>query len=69
MQIIFGVELAEEICNSVKCAEQIRYVSTGGEADMYAKISVHLLVEVKFLNLKVAIMVCVRRHKWLAQQN
>ena len=32
----FGVELAEEICNSVKCAEQIRYVSTGGEADMYA---------------------------------
>ena len=31
-----GVELAEEICNSVACAEQVRYVSSGGEADMYA---------------------------------
>ncbi|MEM7428401.1 MAG: aminotransferase class III-fold pyridoxal phosphate-dependent enzyme [Pseudomonadota bacterium] len=31
-----GVELAEEICNAVACAEQVRYVSTGGEADMYA---------------------------------
>ncbi len=31
-----GVELAEEICQSVACAEQIRYVSSGGEADMYA---------------------------------
>ena len=31
-----GVELAEEICNAVKCADQIRFVSSGGEADMYA---------------------------------
>ncbi len=31
-----GIELAEEICNAVACAEQVRYVSTGGEADMYA---------------------------------
>ena len=31
-----GVELAEEICSAVKCAEQVRYVSSGGEADMYA---------------------------------
>lgn len=31
-----GVELAEEICRAVPCAEQLRYVSTGGEADMYA---------------------------------
>ena len=31
-----GVELAEEICDAVKCAEQIRFVSSGGEADMYA---------------------------------
>jgi glutamate-1-semialdehyde 2,1-aminomutase len=31
-----GIELAEEICNAVPCAEQVRYVSTGGEADMYA---------------------------------
>ena len=31
-----GIELAEEICNAVKCAEQIRFVSSGGEADMYA---------------------------------
>ena len=31
-----GVELAEEICNAVACAEQVRYVSSGGEADMYA---------------------------------
>ncbi|MEO1066353.1 MAG: aminotransferase class III-fold pyridoxal phosphate-dependent enzyme [Pseudomonadota bacterium] len=31
-----GVELAEEICRAVPCAEQVRYVSTGGEADMYA---------------------------------
>ncbi|MGR3615257.1 MAG: aspartate aminotransferase family protein [Paracoccaceae bacterium] len=31
-----GVELAEEICRAVPCAEQIRYVSSGGEAGMYA---------------------------------
>ena len=31
-----GIELAEEICRAVPCAEQIRYVSSGGEADMYA---------------------------------
>jgi glutamate-1-semialdehyde 2,1-aminomutase len=31
-----GIELAEEICRAVRCAEQVRYVSSGGEADMYA---------------------------------
>ena len=31
-----GIELAEEIIAAVPCAEQLRYVSTGGEADMYA---------------------------------
>lgn len=31
-----GIELAEEIIRAVPCAEQLRYVSTGGEADMYA---------------------------------
>lgn len=31
-----GIELAEAICNAVPCAEKLRYVSTGGEADMYA---------------------------------
>ena len=31
-----GLELAEAICEAVPCADQIRYVSTGGEADMYA---------------------------------
>ncbi|MEM1048712.1 MAG: aminotransferase class III-fold pyridoxal phosphate-dependent enzyme [Pseudomonadota bacterium] len=31
-----GIELAEEICSAVACADQVRYVSTGGEADMYA---------------------------------
>lgn len=31
-----GVELAEEICRAVACAEQVRYVTSGGEADMYA---------------------------------
>ena len=31
-----GIELAEVICNAVTCAEQIRYVSSGSEADMYA---------------------------------
>ena len=31
-----GVELAEAICAAVPCAEQLRYLSTGGEADMYA---------------------------------
>lgn len=31
-----GIELAEEICNAVACAEQVRFVSTGGEADMFA---------------------------------
>ena len=30
------IELAEEICRVVPCAEQVRYVSTGTEADMYA---------------------------------
>ncbi|TMV07571.1 aminotransferase class III-fold pyridoxal phosphate-dependent enzyme [Ruegeria sediminis] len=31
-----AVELAEEICSAVACADQVRYVSSGGEADMYA---------------------------------
>ena len=31
-----GVELAEAICGAVACADQLRYLSTGGEADMYA---------------------------------
>ena len=31
-----GVELAEEICRAVSCAEQVRFLSSGGEADMYA---------------------------------
>ena len=31
-----GLELAEVICEAVPCADQLRYVSTGGEADMYA---------------------------------
>ena len=30
-----GVELAEEICRAVACAEQVRFLSSGGEADMY----------------------------------
>ncbi|MCV6584485.1 MAG: aminotransferase class III-fold pyridoxal phosphate-dependent enzyme [Marinibacterium sp.] len=31
-----GIELAEDIVQAVPCAEQLRYVSSGGEADMYA---------------------------------
>lgn len=31
-----GIELAEVICDAVACADQVRFVSTGGEADMYA---------------------------------
>ena len=31
-----AIELAEEICQAVACAEQVRYVSTGTEAVMYA---------------------------------
>ena len=31
-----GIELAEEICRAVPCSEMVRYVSSGGEADMYA---------------------------------
>ena len=31
-----GIELAEAICDAVPCAEQVRYVSTGSEADMFA---------------------------------
>ncbi len=31
-----GIELAEEICSAVPCAEQVRFVTSGGEADMYA---------------------------------
>ncbi|MEM6305705.1 MAG: aminotransferase class III-fold pyridoxal phosphate-dependent enzyme [Pseudomonadota bacterium] len=31
-----GVELAEAICAAVPCCEQVRFVASGGEADMYA---------------------------------
>lgn len=31
-----GVELAAEICRAVPCAEQVRFVCTGTEADLYA---------------------------------
>lgn len=31
-----GIELAEMICSAVPAARQLRYVSSGGEADMYA---------------------------------
>ena len=31
-----GIELAEEICKAVRCADQVRFLSSGGEADMYA---------------------------------
>ncbi len=31
-----GIELAEEICSAVACAEHVRFVSSGTEADMYA---------------------------------
>ena len=31
-----GIELAEEICRVVACADQVRFMSTGTEADMYA---------------------------------
>lgn len=31
-----AVELAEEISRAVACAEQVRFVSSGGEADMFA---------------------------------
>ena len=32
----YGIELAETICQAVSCCEQVRFVSSGGEADMYA---------------------------------
>ena len=31
-----GVELANAICEAVPCCEQVRFVASGGEADMYA---------------------------------
>ena len=31
-----GIELAELICRAMPCAEKLRFVSTGGEADMFA---------------------------------
>ena len=31
-----GIELAEDIVAAVPCAQQVRYVASGGEADMYA---------------------------------
>mgnify|MGYP001197454461 FL=1 len=31
-----GIELAEDICRALPCAEQVRYTCTGSEADMYA---------------------------------
>ena len=33
---VLGIELAEAICDAVACCEQVRYVASGGEADMYA---------------------------------
>src|SRR5437667_3678427 len=32
----WGIELAEAIVEAVACAEQVRFVSTGSEADLYA---------------------------------
>jgi len=32
----YGIELAEAIVEAVPCAEQVRFVSTGSEADLYA---------------------------------
>src|SRR5499427_3955031 len=32
----YGIELAEAIIAAVPCAEQVRFVSTGSEADLYA---------------------------------
>jgi glutamate-1-semialdehyde 2,1-aminomutase len=32
----YGIELAEAIVTAVPCAEQVRFVSTGSEADLYA---------------------------------
>ncbi|HSM19980.1 MAG TPA: aminotransferase class III-fold pyridoxal phosphate-dependent enzyme, partial [Hyphomicrobiales bacterium] len=31
-----GIQLAEAICDAVACADKLRFVSTGSEADMYA---------------------------------
>ncbi len=31
-----GIELAEHICEAVECAQLVRFLCTGGEADMYA---------------------------------
>ena len=31
-----GIELADAICEAVHCCEQVRFVTSGGEADMYA---------------------------------
>ena len=31
-----GIELAEAICEAVPCCDQVRYVASGGEADMYS---------------------------------
>ena len=31
-----GIELAEQICDAMACGDQVRYVTSGGEADMYA---------------------------------
>lgn len=31
-----GIELAEAIIEAVPCCEQVRFVASGGEADMYA---------------------------------
>ena len=31
-----GIELGEAICDAVPCCEQVRFVTSGGEADMYA---------------------------------
>lgn len=31
-----GIALAEEICSAVPCADKVRFVSSGSEADMYA---------------------------------
>jgi len=52
-----AVELAEAICCAVPCAEHLRYLTSGGEADMYAiRLACTFTGQKKYSNSRVAIM-------------
>ena len=64
-----GIELPVEIRRVVACAEQVRYVSTGTEADIYAvRIASAFTGRDRIIKFEGAIMICHRKPKWVSHQ-